>query len=152
MDGEMREWRGAAVSAAALVMLAVLGGCKREAQPGPGAEAHREAVEDAGPPPGALPEGVTEEQAREGRRLYRQACVMCHGEAGEGTQLGPSLVDGEWRLAADGTFEGMLEVVRAGVQEPEEFPVPMVGAEEAGLTDEQARAVAAYAYSLSRRQ
>jgi mono/diheme cytochrome c family protein len=145
----MRDWRG--WLAAALVGFAAVGGCRPESDAGPAAQAHAEAVEDAGPPPGELPEGVTAEEAREGQRLYRVACVMCHGESGEGTQLGPSLVDGEWRLAEGGGHDQIVQVVRAGVERTEEYPVPMPDAETAGLTEEQVRAVAAYAYSLGRR-
>jgi mono/diheme cytochrome c family protein len=135
-------------------VLAVLAGCRAdgEAPEGPAAAAHREAVEESGPPPGALPEGITAEQAEEGRRTYRLLCVTCHGGDGEGTQLGPSLVDGEWRLAEGGAFPAVVEVVRAGVDPPEEYPVPMPGAEELQLSEEEVRAVAAYAYSLGRRE
>jgi mono/diheme cytochrome c family protein len=146
----MRDSRGW-LWVAAVAGLAVIGACRPEAEPGAAAAAHAEAVEDAGPPPGELPEGVTAEEAREGRRLYRVACVMCHGENGEGTQLGPSLVDGEWRLAGEGGHDQIVQVVRAGVETPEEYPVPMPDAETAGLSEEQVRAVAAYAYSLGRR-
>jgi mono/diheme cytochrome c family protein len=146
----MRDRRGW-VWVAAVAGLVVAGACRPEAEPGPAAAAHAEAVEDAGPPPGELPVGVTVEEAREGQRLYRVACVMCHGEGGEGTQLGPSLVDGEWRLAEGGAHDQIVQVVRAGVEAPEAFPVPMPDAETAGLSEEQVRAVAAYAYSLGRR-
>jgi mono/diheme cytochrome c family protein len=149
----MRDWRGRWTTAAALAALLVAGGCRDDGgAAGPAAQAHEEAVEDAGPPPGQLPENVSDEEGREGRRVYREGCVMCHGEEGEGTQLGPSLVDGEWRLAEGGSFEAITQVVQGGVEEPEEFPVPMPSAEAARLSPEQVRAVAAYAYSLGRRQ
>jgi mono/diheme cytochrome c family protein len=150
----MRDWRRRwTVAAAALAALLVAGGCRDDGgDGGPAAQAHEEAVEDAGPAPGQLPENVSADEGREGRRLYREGCVMCHGEEGGGTQLGPSLVDGEWRLAEDGSFEAIMQVVQAGVESPEDFPVPMPSAEAARLSQEQVRAVAAYAFSLGRRE
>lgn len=150
----MRDSRGRWAAAVLLTAFMAAAGCRDDGgeAPGPAAEAHEEAVAGAGPPPGQLPENVSEEEGREGRRLYGEACVMCHGREGEGTQLGSSLVDGEWRLAEGGSFEAIVQVVQAGVEEPEEFPVPMPAAEAIRLSPEQVRAVSAYAYSLSRRQ
>jgi len=93
---------------------------------------------------------VTAAQGGEGRRLYRAACVMCHGEAGEGTQLGPSVVDAAWSRGS-GAFEEIITVVAEGAPATEEFGVPMPPRGNGALTDAQIRAVAAYTYSLARR-
>lgn len=138
------------MTAAAMLLLAVFSGCDRggRAQDGKGA-ARPEAPGDSGPPPGQLPQGVTARQGDQGRSLYRGSCVMCHGEGGRGTQLGPSLVDAEWSRGA-GTFEEVIQVVAEGAPATEQYGVPMPPRGNGTLTDEQIRAVAAYTFSLSR--
>jgi mono/diheme cytochrome c family protein len=74
---------------------------------------------------------------------------MCHGEGGAGTQLGPSLVDDEWRTG-DGSFEGIVQVVTAGAPATEQFGVPMPPKGNGAFTEAQIRAVSAYTYSLAR--
>lgn len=96
---------------------------------------------------GTLPPGVDREVAVQGRKLYAESCVVCHGQNGEGTQLGSSLVDAEWVHAQGGTLESIEQVVRAGVADPENYPVPMHPYGEL-LNPEQIRAVSAYTYSL----
>ena len=98
-------------------------------------------------PVGTLPQGVAAAQGTEGRVLYLRTCVMCHGEQGQGTLLGPALTD----TARTGGFEQILAVVRDGVAQPDGFPVPMTPLGDGTLTDPQVRAVAAYAYSIARR-
>jgi mono/diheme cytochrome c family protein len=138
---------------AALLLLAVLSGCDRggggggASKGGDGKEAA--AASDPGPPPGQLPQGVSAEQGNEGRTLYRTACVMCHGEGGKGTQLGPSLVDATWTQGT-GSFEEITRVVTEGAAATEEFGVPMPPRGNGTMTDEQIRAVSAYTYSLAR--
>jgi cytochrome c5 len=107
-----------------------------------------DAPKDLGPPPGQLPQGVTAAQGSEGRALYRSACVMCHGESGQGTQLGPSVVDSTWTRGS-GTYEEIIAVVGEGAAATEEFGVPMPPRGNGKLTDEQIRAVSAYTYSLA---
>lgn len=145
----MRTWIGRALLPLAAAVW--IGGCERgaDADRNRAREASLGEVEEQGPPVGVLPEGVSAEAGREGRRLYSRACVMCHGERGEGTQLGPSLVDGEWTHAEGGGYAAVVEVVRAGVPEPAEFPVPMTPAGDGTFTDDEIRAVAAYAWSLA---
>ncbi|HEU0013270.1 MAG TPA: cytochrome c [Longimicrobium sp.] len=142
------QWRGVA-AALALAAVAACGGDRARDGRAPGGRT--EVAGDSGPPPGQLPQGVTAEQGGQGRRLYREACVMCHGEGGGGTQLGPSLVDGEW-AQGDGGFDAITQVVRDGVAEPRDFPVPMPPRGNGGFDDARIRAVAAYTYSLARRQ
>lgn len=141
------------ITAAALLLAVFVSGCDRG---GPRGEGGREAGKDAavpgdsGPPPGQLPQGVSAQQGSEGRRLYRTACVMCHGEGGEGTQLGPSLVDHEWSRGS-GAFEEIIQVVAEGAPATDDFGVPMPPRGNGTFTDAQIRAVSAYAYSLARR-
>lgn len=142
--------RNVRVMTAAALLLAVFSGCDR----GGGARGQKDAggvdaPGDSGPPPGQLPQGVTAQQGDQGRRLYRANCVMCHGEGGRGTQLGPSLVDSEWSRGS-GTFEEVIQVVTEGAPATEQYGVPMPPKGNGAFTDEQIRAVAAYTFSLAR--
>jgi mono/diheme cytochrome c family protein len=139
------------MTAAALLLAVFVSGCDRGGQSGGErrAEKRAEAPGDSGPPPGQLPQGVSASQGSEGRTLYRGSCVMCHGEGGEGTQLGPSLVDNEWTRGS-GAFEEIIQVVTEGAPATEAFRVPMPPKGNGRFTDAQIRAVSAYTYSLSR--
>lgn len=95
----------------------------------------------------ALPAGVTADMVTDGRKLFGTTCVVCHGPDARGTQLGPSLQDGEW-LQISGEYDEIVRVVQAGVPEPEEYPVPMPPEGGGRFTGEQVRAIAAYVYSL----
>ncbi|HEX8697099.1 MAG TPA: cytochrome c [Longimicrobium sp.] len=86
----------------------------------------------------------------DGAKLYRQACIMCHGEGGRGTQLGPSLADAEWRRAQGGAPDQIAAVVRGGVPDPGEFPVPMPARGDGTFDNEEVAAVSSYVQSLSR--
>jgi mono/diheme cytochrome c family protein len=141
------------ITAAALLLAVFVSGCDRGGQGDGGrrqAGKGAEAPGDSGPPPGQLPQGVSADQGSEGRRLYRASCVMCHGEGGQGTQLGPSLVDDEWSRGT-GAFEEIIPVVTEGAPATAEFGVPMPPRGNGKLNEAQIRAVSAYAYSLSRR-
>jgi mono/diheme cytochrome c family protein len=140
------------ITAAALLLAVFVSGCDRGARGGGGRQAEKgaEAPGDSGPPPGQLPQGVSADQGNQGRTLYRASCVMCHGEGGAGTQLGPSLVDNEWSRGS-GAFEEIIQVVTEGAPATEQFGVPMPPRGNGKLTDAQIRAVSAYAYSLARR-
>lgn len=136
----------------AALLLAFFSGCDRSGggtSKGGGDPKGAAAPGDSGPPPGQLPRGVTAAQGSEGRALYRSACVMCHGDGGRGTQLGPSLVDGTWSQGT-GSFEEIIHVVTQGAPGTEEFGVPMPPRGNGALTEEQIRAVSAYTYSLAR--
>lgn len=104
------------------------------------------------PTPGAsvdLPEGVTQEMVAQGEQIFnQQICFSCHGADGVGTTLGPALTDDEW-LNTDGTYDGIVNIIRTGVTQPVEFPAPMPPMGGIQLTDEQVRQVAAYVYSIS---
>lgn len=139
------------MTAAALLLAVFVSGCDRGGQSGGGRQAQKgaPAPSDSGPPPGQLPQGVSAGQGNEGRTLYRGNCVMCHGEGGQGTQLGPSLVDNEWTRGS-GAFEEIIQVVTEGAPATEAFRVPMPPKGNGRFTDAQIRAVSAYAYSLAR--
>lgn len=134
------------------LLMAVGAGCDREGRDGAAGGEGRDgaAAELAGPPPGELPQGVSAEQGTEGRQLYRTACVMCHGDGAEGTQLGPSLVDAEWSQGT-GSFPDIIRVVTEGAPATEPFGVAMPPRGNGTFTEPQIRAVAAYTYSLARR-
>lgn len=94
-----------------------------------------------------LPTGVTLRDAAAGGRLYRSSCIACHGPAGEGTQLGPALGDSVW-LDGDGSFDQVVQVIRSGVAEPRDFPVPMPPLGGGVYDRTQVRALAAYVLTL----
>ena len=141
--------------AAALATALVLGACGRGDAPrggnGDGAAppaAGQPARPAAVPAVGVLPQGVSREAGEQGRELYQKACVMCHGENGGGTPLGPSLIDRVW-LEGNGSFEEIVAVTRDGVATPKEFQVPMPPRGDGHFTDEQIRAVSAYTSSIA---
>lgn len=101
-----------------------------------------------------LPEGVTPDAVEEGRQLFHGpgACVTCHGEGGDGVSgLGPDLTDETW-LHVDGSLASLQERIRAGVPAAiSRVGVPMPPRGGVRLTDDELRAVAAYVWTLSRR-
>ena len=147
----MRQWARACVVAGASVSLGWLGGCGSDsAAAGDTARtASKQEVEAFDPTLARnLPPNVTPEAAQEGREQFL-VCATCHGPDARGTQLGPALRDQEW-IHIDGSFEQIQQVIRTGVPDPEEFPVPMPPGGGGAFTDEQLREVAAYVYALSR--
>lgn len=76
-------------------------------------------------------------------------CFACHGSSASGTPLGPDLTDAR-RLNIDGSYAGIITLVRRGVPHPKQYPAPMPPMGGAQLSDEQVCAVAAYVYSLPR--
>lgn len=95
-----------------------------------------------------LPPNTSADLAQQGRELFG-VCATCHGPDARGTQLGPSLRDQEW-ISITGSFEDIQAVVRNGVAEPKEFPVPMPRGGAGDFDETQIQAVAAYVYALSR--
>ncbi|MFL5541597.1 MAG: c-type cytochrome [Longimicrobiaceae bacterium] len=86
-----------------------------------------------------------EETASPGRDLYRRACVMCHGERGAGTALGPALNDRRRELA------DVVRVVEAGAPAADTASyTPMPPRGDGTFTDQDVRAVAEYVRSLAR--
>jgi mono/diheme cytochrome c family protein len=98
-----------------------------------------------------LPEGVTMEMVNQGRELYAGAglCYVCHGAEGMGMPgLGAALTDSEW-THSDGSFEGIVTSVVDGVtSDASTTGTAMPAKGGSGITDDQARAVAAYVYML----
>jgi glucose/arabinose dehydrogenase/cytochrome c5 len=101
----------------------------------------------------AVPRGATREMVALGERIYRgqvggAACTGCHGDAGQGTPLGPPLNGKKW-LWSDGSYEGIKKTITEGVSQPKQYRSPMPPMGGAQLTPEQVAAVAAYVWSLS---
>jgi mono/diheme cytochrome c family protein len=146
------------LAAAAAVVVSACGGDAAEqatpgAEPDTGApEAPAQPQQPQQPTGGAdveLPAGVTQEMVAQGNQIFNeQICFSCHGANGVGTVLGPALTDQEW-LNTDGSYEGIMTVVRNGVAEPVQFAAPMPPMGGIQLNDEQVQQVAAYVYSLS---
>jgi mono/diheme cytochrome c family protein len=76
------------------------------------------------------------------------SCQSCHGPKGDQATVAPNLTDAEW-LHSDGSWEGIHTTVKTGVMAPKQFTSIMPPYGGAPLKPEQARAVAAYVYSLS---
>lgn len=126
-----------------------LAGCK--GGEGNGGAAPRETAPAEEPeivPTRPLPAGTTPKAVAQGRKLFRNTCAVCHGPQGEGTQLGPDLRDAEW-LNVSGEFAEIERVIREGVPEPQEFPVPMPPHGGGAYTAAELRALAAYVHSIS---
>jgi mono/diheme cytochrome c family protein len=102
-----------------------------------------------------VPEGASREMLELGQRIYRgevggAACTGCHGEAGEGSPLGPPLTGKKW-LWSDGSYAGIKKTIIEGVAQPKQYRSPMPPMGGAQLTPDQASAVAAYVWGLSHR-
>jgi mono/diheme cytochrome c family protein len=100
----------------------------------------------------SAPAGTDSVSIAAGRRLYggRGACAPCHGEHGEGTPDGPSLIAGPWTLG-DGSLAWLQHITRHagwGARgrdgEPQRMRGPTV------LDSAEVRRVAAYVFSISR--
>jgi mono/diheme cytochrome c family protein len=117
---------------AAAVLLAACGG-----DDGKG-DAPRSADRGSVLPPAA------EEPASPGGALYRRACVMCHGERGAGTAIGPALNDRRRELAE------VVHAVEAGAPAAAEHHTPMPPRGDGTFTDQDVRSVAEYVRSLAR--
>ena len=100
------------------------------------------------------PAAVTDSLIELGSLVFheRGGCAECHGQSGDGSELGPSLRDGEW-ASGSGTYEEILEAVLHGKPRSETEtgePMPMRGVSE--LSDSDVRAVAAYVWAISHPQ
>ena len=140
----------ASVLTGACLALGVLAGCRGEAASSEAAvEAKADARVEFDPALAQnLPEGTSTEDARRGRDLFI-VCATCHGLDAGGTQLGPSLRDGEWTHGS-GTVEEIQQIVIQGVPDPEEYPVPMPPGGGGTFDQEELRSLAAYVYAVSR--
>jgi len=109
------------------------------------------AAQDPAPPEPPRPIQVTDSAVARGRELFHGSggCVMCHGDAGVGTDSGPALAQGIWLHGPD-TYEGILSRVVHGLPKAwttRGITMPMRGWTQ--LSDEQARDVAAYVWEIS---
>lgn len=100
-----------------------------------------------------VPPGTTRQMVALGDRIYHgqvggAACTGCHGDAGQGTPLGPPLTGKQW-LWSDGDFAGIRKTILDGVPQPKEYRSPMPPMGGAQLTPDQVSAVAAYVWSIS---
>ncbi len=77
--------------------------------------------------------------AEDGAALYKAKCAMCHGAAGEG-KVGPSL---QKTALSEKQIDGLLTKGEAGKKAPHSKAM-------AGLSAEQASAVATYVASLKK--
>lgn len=140
------KWSGA-VAAAAVLVVAACGDAAPEPQPTQDAPAGAPAQQV-----GAnvqLPEGVTLDMVQQGKSVFETTvCYVCHAMDASGTALGPSLRDQEW-LNSDGSYEGIVNIVRNGVPQPVEHPGTMPPMGGANLSEEEIQAVAAYVYAIS---
>lgn len=79
-----------------------------------------------------------------GRAIFhgQGTCFACHGAKLEGTQIAPTLKPHAWRDAKKGEFAEIFRVATHGV------PSTLMVAFPGGISPEQARAVAAYVWSV----
>lgn len=98
-----------------------------------------------------LPEGVSQEEYEEGRRLFtgQGGCAACHGPQATGTGLGPDLTDDTWLNASEPTMAEVTRVIREGVSQPVQYPAPMPPMGGARLTEDQINALAVYILALN---
>lgn len=97
------------------------------------------------------PTQVNDSAITRGRDIFHGTgnCAACHGIAGVGSDSGPPLAQGVWMHGPD-TFEGILERVVHGVPKAYStrgLAMPMRGWNT--LTDQEARDVTAYVWSIS---
>jgi len=117
------------------------------------AEANEKVAEPVETMKQELPEGVTAETIAQGKAVYGGAgiCSSCHGPAGAGIpSLGADLTDAEW-LHSDGTYEGVVKTVIEGVTaQASSSGVPMPAKGGTNISDDDAKAVGAYVWTLSK--
>jgi len=100
-----------------------------------------------------LPEGVTSAMVAEGKTIFGGAgiCLSCHAPDGSGVpNLGADLTDDEW-THSDGGYEGIVASVMDGVTaDASTSGIPMPPKGGSSISDDQASAVAAYVWTLSK--
>jgi mono/diheme cytochrome c family protein len=101
-----------------------------------------------------LPNGVTEAEVAEGKTIFTAGglCFACHGPDGRGmTAVGPDLTDQKW-IHISPEFSELVELITAGVEASRSTNgVLMPPKGGAPLTPQQVKAVAAYVWTLSRK-
>ena len=118
------------------------------------------AAAPAGTGPGGRPAMVTPENIAKGKELYEKGvCVRCHNVGGAGSQAGPPLNDKNW-LHGDGSFNQIFATIVSGFQlsdviggYPRAMPprgeLQLRNQNPTRLTDDEARMIAAYVWSIS---
>jgi len=100
----------------------------------------------------SLPAGVTPATVSTGEALFKSVglCFACHGMDAKGLPgVGANLTDDKW-LHNDGTFESILQQILEGVPPgTSESGAVMPPKGGSVIDDGQARAIAAYVWSLS---
>jgi len=129
----------------ALLLLSVLA-----AMTLPACEPDGEAEPDPAEVEAEIAPGVPVAFAERGEELWQGGvCTVCHGSDAGGTQLGPSLRDGEWNRI-DGEIDGLVRVIRDGLADPGDYPVPMPPLGGGDFDEDDVRALAAFLYRLNR--
>jgi glucose/arabinose dehydrogenase/mono/diheme cytochrome c family protein len=106
--------------------------------------------------PAKLPPGTTQEQVALGDRIYHGeasggTCAGCHGSDGRGTPVGANLTEGPW-LWSDGSLAAIAKTITEGVAQPKRAGGAMPPFGGSKLTPDEAKAVAAYVYTISRQK
>jgi mono/diheme cytochrome c family protein len=97
----------------------------------------------------ALPEGASEEEARQGAEDYARSCAICHGPDAAGTQLAPPLVGRAW-TRVEPQPGPLTELIRNGVARAGDYPVPMPPRGGGDFDDAEIDAIALYVLALQR--
>jgi mono/diheme cytochrome c family protein len=104
-------------------------------------------LQDKGQQPHAAPDtsAITPEMVDLGRAIFhgQGTCFACHGQKLEGSQIAPTLMPHAWRDAKNGEFANIYYVATHGVSSTLMVPYP------GGISPDQAKAVAAYVWSVS---
>lgn len=141
--------------ALALLALAAIGACSKKSPSTSPSPASAPSSTTAAARPAAAARPFTTAMVAEGDSIFHaRSCKNCHGPDGKGAANGPNLTDQTF-LHVDNTFNSYVTLITTGVpadqiKDPSHH-VPMGGRGGRGvpLTDDQIKAVAAYAYSLS---
>jgi mono/diheme cytochrome c family protein len=134
------------------MMMALVTGCQENASEGAelveGVEEVEDSIASLSPVAlQALPAGFDADEVELGRERY-VVCSVCHGLDATGTPLGPSLRDTSW-IHITGTAPEIAQIIRAGVPEPEQFPVPMPTMGGGEFDQQEFDALVAYVHALS---
>jgi mono/diheme cytochrome c family protein len=99
--------------------------------------------QQASPPP-ATADSASPAAIAAGRAVYHGAgnCFVCHGANLEGG-VGPALTAHEWKDAKAGGYAAILGVITTGV------PGTAMVSHPGGISDDDARRVAAYVWAVS---
>lgn len=143
--------------ALALLALAAIGACSKKSpstSPSPAASPASSAAPAAS---AVAARPFTAAMLAEGDSIFHaRSCKNCHGPEGKGAANGPDLTDQTF-LHVDNTYASYVNLVTTGVpadqiKDPSHHvPMGARGGRPTPLSDDQIKAVAAYAYSLSHR-